>query len=279
MSEIQENLVVTQFEPQTNAPSLGLLLKKAREVRGLTIGDVVHALKFSSRQIEALEANDMAALPGNVFVRGIVRSYARLLKLDPEPLLALLANEAPVAIPDVRPPDNMGNAMPRGGLRQIPPLVALAVLLLIASASMVGWHYFGPKATLSAKAVDPSVASEPESAAQPSPTQVLPPAPQVRAESVETHLAPVPEAAPVPAADVRQLSFHFHGKSWIEVRDSSQQIILTGQYVDGNREQVSGRPPFQMVIGNAAHVDLEYGDRVVDLKPYTRAEVARLSLD
>jgi cytoskeleton protein RodZ len=255
-----------------------MLLKKAREVRGLTVGDVVQTLKFSAKQIEALEANDMAALPGSVFVRGIVRSYARFLKLDPEPLLALLAADAPVALPDVRPPDNMGNAMPKNGLRQIPPLVAFAVLLLIASATMVGWHYFGSKPTVAGKSVESSMEPAANPAAAPpavaaltsaAATDELPPA--AAGASSET-------AAPLPA-DARQLAFRFRGKSWVEVKDASQQVILTGQYVDGNHEQVSGKPPFQLVIGNAAQVELVYGDRAIDLKPYTRAEVARLSLD
>jgi cytoskeleton protein RodZ len=42
---------------------------------------------------------------------------------------------------------------------------------------------------------------------------------------------------------------------------------------------VSGKPPFQIVIGNAAKVELRYDDRQIDLKPYTRAEVARLTLE
>ena len=48
-------------------------------------------LKFGARQLEALEADRFDELPGGTFARGMVRSYARLLKLDPEPLLARLA--------------------------------------------------------------------------------------------------------------------------------------------------------------------------------------------
>jgi cytoskeleton protein RodZ len=278
VSEIQERMVEATVEPLVNPPSLGLLLQKAREARGLTINDVVQTLKFSQRQIEALEANDLAQLPGNMFARGVVRSYARFLKLDPEPLLALLATEAPVALPDVRPPDNMGNAMPRGGLRQIPPLVAFAVLLLIASATMIGWHFLGPGMTQSLKPAESVVESAPVTAAEPSSVDVasvVPPAVVPEQAAPPTAATPPSSSAP----DTKPLAFHFRGKSWVEVKDASQQIILTGQYVEGNRELVTGRPPYQLVIGNAAQVELVYGEQPVDLKPYTRAEVARLSLD
>lgn len=281
MSEIQEQVATGGSESQAAQPSLGLLLQKAREARGLTVNDVVQTLKFSPRQIEAVEANDLAALPGSMFARGVVRSYARFLKLDPEPLLALMAVDTPAALPDVRPPDNMGNAMPKSGLRQIPPLVAFSVLLLIATATMIGWHFFGPKTTAALRTAEP--ASEPAAVSAPEPAAAVvasapPPVASEQSVSLPTP-APVSDAASVMPADARQLAFRFRGKSWVEVKDASQQIILTGQYADGGTEMVAGRPPFQVVIGNAALVDLTYAGQPVDLKPYTRAEVARLSLD
>lgn len=278
MNEISEHVATGGFQSQAGEPSLGLLLQKAREARGLTVNDVVQTLKFSPRQIEAVEANDLAALPGSMFARGVVRSYARFLKLDPEPLLALMAADTPAALPDVRPPDNMGNAMPRSGLRQIPPLVAFSILLLIATATMIGWHFFGPKTTAVLKPAEPT--AEPAiPAAEPAATVVATaPSPAASEPSLPTP-TPVAEAAPGMPADARQLAFRFRGKSWVEVKDASQQIILTGQYVDGGTEMVAGRPPFQIVIGNATLVDLTYAGQSIDLRPYTRAEVARLSLD
>src|SRR5262249_12479126 len=43
---------------------------------------------FSPRQIEAVEANDFEHLPGVAFVRGMMRGYARMLEMDPAPVLA-----------------------------------------------------------------------------------------------------------------------------------------------------------------------------------------------
>ena len=65
----------------------------------------------------------------------------------------------------------------------------------------------------------------------------------------------------------------------MEVRDATGQIIFTGQYGPGIRQVVAGQPPFQLVIGSAAGVELRYDDVAVDLKPHTRAEVARLTLE
>src|SRR5471032_842319 len=57
---------------------------------GLSLEDVANQLKFSPRLIEALEAGEFDKLPGGTFARGMLRSYAKLLKLDPAPILAQL---------------------------------------------------------------------------------------------------------------------------------------------------------------------------------------------
>ena len=272
-----------------DAPTLGLLLRKAREARGLSIDDVVHALKFSARQIEAIEADRMDVLPGAVFLRGLVRSYARLLKLDPESMLGLVESRMPLEEPEIRAPENMGNATPRGGLRDIPPLVAVSVLLLVAAAVMIGWHYLGDGVSTMHTAVQTARTTLGDF----KPQEVV--APEVRPESpppgadVAITAQPSPVVEPLPAtleADIqsalpmntRRLSFDFDGESWIEVKDASGLVILTGIYRSGT-QSVAGRPPFEVVVGNAGVVTLRDGGRSVDMKPYTRSEVARLTLE
>ncbi|MFZ2629189.1 MAG: helix-turn-helix transcriptional regulator, partial [Rugosibacter sp.] len=59
------------------APCLpGAVLRAAREAKGLTPDAVAHVTRFSVRQIEALERDDYASLPGITVVRGFVRGYA-----------------------------------------------------------------------------------------------------------------------------------------------------------------------------------------------------------
>lgn len=70
---------------------VGSRLREARESMGLSIADVAGQIKFAPRQIEALEAGDLERLPEMAFVRGFVRSYAKILKLDAQELLAILS--------------------------------------------------------------------------------------------------------------------------------------------------------------------------------------------
>jgi cytoskeleton protein RodZ len=72
------------------AMTAGAMLAGARARAGLSIDAVAQQLKLGIRQVEALEDGNFAALPGRTFVRGFVRNYARLMKLDADAVLAAL---------------------------------------------------------------------------------------------------------------------------------------------------------------------------------------------
>ncbi len=72
----------------------GERLKAARLGMGMSVADVARHLKLQPRQVEALERGDHQALPGQVFVRGFMRNYARLVGLEPDMLVGAAARSA-----------------------------------------------------------------------------------------------------------------------------------------------------------------------------------------
>ena len=67
--------------------------------------------------------------------------------------------------------------------------------------------------------------------------------------------------------------------SWVEIRQSNGKILLSQLNPAGSRQSVEGMPPFEVVIGNAANVRLKYNETPVDLRPYFKVDVARLTLE
>ncbi len=65
----------------------GGALRLAREAQGLSVQDVASKLRLGPKQIEAIEADQFAKLPEPTIVRGFIRNYAKLLKMNAEPLL------------------------------------------------------------------------------------------------------------------------------------------------------------------------------------------------
>lgn len=256
----------------------GSVLRLAREARGQSIADVVQVIRFSARQIEALERDDYASLPGATAVRGLVRNYAKFLKLDAAPLLAQLEPAVPVPEADVRPPANMGEAEQPTIVERIPPrfIAAGAAILLL---SLLGYWVAtlsgdGGLSSLMRSLSGGSAVVRPGSASGPSVVPVVQPAPAVVAEN-----APVSASDSSSSSPFTGLRVEFDDRSWIEIRDATQKVVFVGEYPAGTRQNVEGKAPFQVWIGRASGVRMFVGERSIDLKPHTREEVARFTLE
>jgi cytoskeleton protein RodZ len=97
MDTLPQDEIVEPVADTVPPVNVGKLLSEARIEQGLSVSDVAGRIKFSPRQVEALEAGDFARLPELAFVRGFVRSYARLLHLDEVVLLNALPQTSPQA--------------------------------------------------------------------------------------------------------------------------------------------------------------------------------------
>lgn len=62
----------------------GRKLRQARERRGVSLRQIAVSTKIAIGALEALERNDFSRLPGGIFSRGFVRSYALEVGLDPD---------------------------------------------------------------------------------------------------------------------------------------------------------------------------------------------------
>jgi len=147
-------------QPAVFHPGFGEKLKLARESLGLTLADVAAKLKLGARQIEALEAEDLAHLPGDVFARGFVRNYARLVEIDAEQLIVPVDIHAAVAETITAPSEGVIFTSP--GMRRwvLLPLLGLAFFLLLVAA-LYYWLRQGENALVNAPGVQPPAALVP----------------------------------------------------------------------------------------------------------------------
>ncbi len=256
--------------------TLGQRLLDARKSRGLSVADVAQAIKFSPRQIEAIERDDFDKLPGTTFVRGFIRSYAKLLHLDSIPLLAMFEKQVPQSIATMHVPQDTGTALPQAGERRSPVSYQWFLLILVAIAVAVAAYFNWPKTQTNSVAENKLVAP-------PSPAVVEPPV-AARTEPARQDVQAMQneqagQSAQPLGPDIHQLIFVFEGKSWVEVKDATQRVIFAQNNEPGTRQVVNGKPPFALVIGNVSHVQLLYEERQIDLLPYTKVDVARLTLE
>jgi cytoskeleton protein RodZ len=81
------------------------------------------------------------------------------------------------------------------------------------------------------------------------------------------------------AADGATLKFRFKGESWVEIRDAKGRLLLSRLNAAGSEAEVSGKPPFNVVVGNAPEVQLFYNDHEFALEPHTKVAVARFTVE
>jgi len=123
---------------------LGEILKNKREESGLDLREIAHTLKFQYEYLKALEDEDLKRLPPDVYVKAYVRGYAKLLKIDPLPLLddfaELRRKNSGEALPDPpQPPMPRKNSL-------LPRIALFASLIMIIGLTIVVFMYAGKPA-------------------------------------------------------------------------------------------------------------------------------------
>jgi cytoskeleton protein RodZ len=270
------------------AMTVGRLLREGRERMELSVDDVVDKIKLAPRQIVALEADDFKALPETAFVRGFVRSYAKLLRLEAQPLLDLLpgAEVKPAAVEQLHVDAPFPSE--KTVRRQNISLLIAALLIGVTIVGFVIWQNKAPRVELSE--VQPDGMLVASSVALPEQAEILDASgvqEAVVAESAVTVAQPAPAVntvAPVVNAAVNTvaaLRLVFDKESWADIKDRTGNSLSRQVNQPGSELRLEGLPPFTMVIGHAASVHLYYRDKPVDLSAYVGAggDVARMTLE
>ena len=308
MSE-QESTDPQDGAPAAEAyPTAGALLRAARESQGLSIDTVAQHLKLAPRQVRALEDDDFGQLPGRTFIRGFARNYARLMQLDPDAVVAALpeadaapALDKPAIGISTRPMGELpASQQPRVAWSRWAIPLAIAALIGVAAvyevtrkdaprppekspaAARAPVDPIGPISSAATPLPNPLAGGDPGGAQ----LAAAPPAPatgEAAAQAAPTSLPITTAAAPVTAVGAPRsdatLVISYRGSAWTEVRDAGGQRLLLVTGTPGSSETVSGTPPFELTLGNAAQVSVTWRGAPFDLAPHVKGNVARVRLD
>ncbi|WP_419683979.1 helix-turn-helix domain-containing protein [Burkholderia theae] len=138
--------------------AVGSRLAQLRETKGWTVDDVSARLKVAPQKLRALEAGDISHLPGVTFALGVVRSYAKMLGVDPEPFAQALRRERGVPEVDLSMPASSGTDLPRGrvsiplgGSSRHHPWLWGTAIVVVAVVAVLMWHTGGDSSSLLAR--------------------------------------------------------------------------------------------------------------------------------
>jgi hypothetical protein len=216
--------------------SLGTELKQRRGERKISLQTIQEETKISLRYLRAIESDEFGRLPGGVFNRGFLRSYCRVIGLDPEPILRRYESlygpsEAPAQPESMAPPDP--STMPRS--QRLLWAVGAAT-----GAGLLAFMLLQPRA----------------------------PAPAPAPKPIATAAATAPPAPAAPAGPFR-IELALDAESWVEAHADGARLIYRIMR-SGESVSIPAKREIRMTLGNPAAIRLRInGQRASWRRPLT----------
>lgn len=234
--------------------NFGSSLKKAREAKGISLDKIAGETRISTRFLRAIEEEEFQVLPGGIFNRGFVRTYAERVGLDPDQAVAEYERLLEYREPSEPLPPVEGGATSKIE-RHLYAAAAGALVLLIAIFYIVtsSNDTTGEQASPVVSATAPASSSAPiePSASSASSDPVQPPSP-----------AAAPAAAQAPLPPVKPLSIEMAAqeKTWILLTTDGKTVTEL-LMEPGTTQRFTANKSIDITIGNAGGLTLKVNDK------------------
>jgi len=261
----------------------GSLLAEARKSQNKTVEEIAQELNLSVSQIKTIELDQSEGLPEPTYVRGYIRSYAKLLDLDVEQVLEHYLNpnwQKSTSLDDM--PKGIGNTDEPVINRYIsitPPKLIVSLALIISFLFL--WYtgllgdLFGVKR--GTEVIPISVSQEP-SDIQTNDVDVA----SVN-ESLVSDLNQTEEQQSAAVAEpidkvLHELTLNFSQTSWVDIRDANDNRLAYKSYAAGEKLDVSSEDKLSVFLGNAEGVSAVYNGDELDISSYREGVYAKFVL-
>lgn len=290
----------------------GAILAARRIAAGISEEQIASRLKMSVRQVRSLEVDDYEALHGMATARGFVRAYARILQLDPEPLVASFAEKKKTPASASVAQGKTAAAEPfvknrepfkkkRGNSGKIAILLIIVVGILVVASNMNFFSFMGKFKKESAEKTSPAIAPVSPAISAGETKETVPPAagqtiaenkpadqlasnptgqtnqPNAPVQTPSNQNVPV-AAAQAPAEKGSLLVINFREKSWLQIQKKDGSVIAEYIGKPGEKRQLEVKEPVTVIVGFAPGVNMEFKGSPVDLVSSTTNSVAKVTL-
>ncbi|MET9495207.1 RodZ domain-containing protein [Streptomyces sp. NPDC006552] len=231
-----------------DGPSVGRALQQARIAAGLTVDEVSQATRVRTPIVHAIEEDDFSRCGGDVYARGHIRTLARHVGVDPEPLLERYGAQhgrrpAPTPATPLFEAERIRSEPRR------PNWTAAMVAAIVAVIAFVGYTVVNGgddgDTQQSAEGATPAT-SKP--ATKPSATAKKP-----------ADRKPVPSDSAIAAAPADKVTVRItaaEGRSWISAKDHNGRIMFDGLLEQGQTKTFQDSQKVDLVLGDAGAIQL-----------------------
>lgn len=303
---VTDQATSTPAKAQSEDERIGEKLRQARESALYSVAYVAGQTHLQEKVILALENDQFDQLPNDVFIKGYIRSYAKLLELDPKELLSSYSSDRGLETETVVPQVKKIKKLSSSGADPLVIWSSVTVVMILAGLLMTWWLYQDDSNPVELASVaerfDDEYLSESSEAQQPADTahnvglgDIDPKnvsaeqnaMPEVRQEDQiipqqQAQVAPKIIEAPISGGEIDKvrITVKYTQESWTEIFDARKRRLLHGLIKPGAMRVISGQAPFNVFLGNSPGVQLEINGKPFDHSVYMRRNnTARFLID
>lgn len=271
----------------------GAILSNERKRVEKTVEEIADELNLSVSQIRSIERDQSEGLPEPTYVRGYIRSYAKLLGLDAEEVLNHYQNK------NWQKSTNLDD-IPRGISESdeaessfMSPLRLLAILTFIG-LSGYGYYLYQSKTVeqVSSSGViqiptdvrDENIEQLSDASTQDEGSTSASQLPEALEQSIQLESEPQQEV-PSTLADSNLIAaenvivMKFLETSWVDIRDEAQEKLAYQSYPAGDQLEISSGSTLSILLGNAKGVEMTLNGLSYDLAQHTQGVYAKFQID
>ena len=297
-------------QSQAKDNSIGEALQSAREAASYSVAYVAAQTHLKEEVITALENDQFDQLPSDVFVKGYIRSYAKLLDLDSQTLLDAYPKDRTIEAQTVVTNVKRTKKLNSSGVDPVVIWSSVTVVAILMGLLMTWWvHQEDSNPVELASVVDQfddqdvaeinmlqepkqsevqhnvvlgSVDPEHVSEQQNATPEVVDKDELVADTQAEVRVVPAIIEAPFSGGEIDKvrITVKYTQESWTEIFDARKRRLLHGLIKPGATRVISGQAPFNVFLGNSPGVELEINGKPFDHSVYMRRNnTARFLID
>ncbi|TAN04885.1 MAG: helix-turn-helix domain-containing protein [Rhodanobacteraceae bacterium] len=283
---------------QAPGASIGERLRGAREARSLSLADCGRELRLPIKVLGKLEANDFGAAEHYVFMRGVLKGYAKFLGLPPgscdEALRAVAPSEQPALVSVARTSQTRWLLQRYGTAATYIILTATIAVPLVLLGLRGGLQRPTPRVV----SLDQPAVSTQAPPASATATHAIAPVPSPDATPFKASMTPfsaiglndqsqpetatdaMPAAASTVAAAAGQhtLTLAASGDCWFEITDADGNKIDSGMLHAGDSRSWHSAGELHVTLGNTGAVSATQDGKPISLAAFQRANVAHFDV-
>ncbi len=286
-----------------SSETAGNVLRKKREVIGLSIDNIANQLNLDPKLIESLEKNDYVKFNIETYIKGYLRAYAKVLDLDGDTIINLYKESNPEKTPEILP--NVKPKTQRNSGDKSVKLFSYIIALTVAVSILV-WYQNNflvqppeenlnitniktyENTNINGVDIDYKIINHTNSWQWPinkadtnyeSNNNVLEP---VVSKTTQDKIENTADINEVSEHNIQQsndtIVLNLTGDSWVEIYDEEGGRLFLDLARSGKNYIINGNSPFDILLGAANQVSIEFNGSSVDIEPYIKFGIARFTL-